>query len=274
MIQAEDSLNSILATLNMAGNDSIKDKLNIDFSNALEQTLLLPSADNHVFKSLKSLVQLTSSDHKFRIFHWNLPDIRGEHRYYGFLKVCGTEQGKVFKLTDRSDSMPNPDTTITDNRRWFGALYYKIIREVLASGEPVYTLLGWAGHDKSLTMKVIEVLTFDNLDHPHFGLKVFPDYGDGKQARVIYRFGSTSTMSMKYEKQAIETEKKWNGKKQVFDYTYKEAEMIVCDRLVPLDPQLEGQYRFYVAAGDVCDGFLFRDHHWHFISGIDPWNKK
>ena len=92
--------------------------------------------------------------------------------------------------------------------------------------------------------------------------------------RIIFRFAATTTMSLKFEKQTIASNKKWNIKKRDFDYSTRNSEMIVFDKMVPLDPLLEGQYQYYVAAGDTFDGFLFKDHSWTFITGIDTRNKK
>ena len=81
-------------------------------------------------------------------------------------------------------------------------------------------------------------------------------------------------MSMKYEKQTVATNKHWNSKKRIFEYSLDEKLMIVCDRMVPLDPQLEGQYQYYVPAGDIFDAFVYQNYCWKYMAGIETRNRK
>ncbi len=273
--QAEDTiLTAVKASLTRDLTDSSRNVINQLIYNGLHEALRLPASDDYPFESLKSIVTITSPDKKFRIFHWNLPGSDGKQRYFGFIKMLGQDPPVIFPLTDISDTLLSPDTVVLDNAHWYGSLYYKIIPGELSSGKKIYTLLGWAGRNSLITQKVIEVLMFDDHDKPRFGLKVFPDFKDGNMARIIFRYSAETTMSMKYEKQSIATNKRWNSKKREFDYSLEESLMIVCDRVVPIDPQLTGQYQYYVAAGDIFDGFLFRNNCWTFLSGIDTRNKK
>ncbi|MFZ4522913.1 MAG: hypothetical protein ACOYNC_14485 [Bacteroidales bacterium] len=273
-IQAENRLSEILSLINKATNDGTKDSLNQVFSTELSEILILEGSDNYPFDSLKTLVKLKSPDHKFRIFHWNLPSADGKHRYFGFIKMTGLAPPLIYQLVDFSDSLVSPDTLLLDNMHWPGALYYKVIPGETSSGGTIYTLLGWAGRNQTITQKVIEILSFDGDNKPHFGYKLFPDYKNGSMTRIVFRFGATTTMSLKFEKQTIVSNKKWNIKKRDFDYSLQTSDMIVFDKMVPLDPLLEGQFQYYVAAGDTFDGFLFSNHFWTFIAGIDTRNKK
>jgi len=274
MEQAEDTLSSILASINRAGNDSVKNLLNQDFSKALLKALDLPASDNYPFASLKTLARIAPQDNKFRIYHWNLPSASGRPRYFGFLKLQGHDPPKIFPLTDFSDSLTAPDTALLDCHHWLGALYYQVIPCEMASGEMIYTLLGWAGRNPRITTKIIEILYFDGHGDPHFGRRIFPDYMDGNMTRIIFRYAATTSMSLKYEDQVLPGEKKWNSRKREFESAAITARMIVFDRLVPLDPQLEGQYQFYVPGGDVAEGFIFDKHCWKYMSGMDIRNKK
>ena len=235
---------------------------------------MLQAADDYPFESLKTLAKITSDDHKFRIFHWNLPTKEGKNRYFGFLKILNREHPRLYILTDFTDSIPTAETIILDNHHWFGALYYKIIPGETAHGQKFYTLLGWAGKNSEITQKVIEILTFNEEDRPQFGLKVFPDFMGGKMTRIIFRYAASTTMSLKYEEQVISSEKKWNKTKRVFESRTKTARMIVCDRLVPRDPQLEGMYQYYIPDGEICDGFLMEHGCWNFIKSLVPRNKQ
>ena len=274
IIQAEDTLKTILSSLNQAKDDSSRNEINHTFINDLAEALKIPSSDSYPFDSLKTLVKIASTDNKFRILHWNLPKSDGKHKYYGFIKLLNHDPPLIFPLVDKSDSLPDPQIAILSNLQWFGALYYKVILEEAETGEHVYTLLGWSGKNAMITRKVIEVLSFDKHDRPYFGFKLFHDFREGNMARIIFSFSALATMSLKYEKQAIPSKRTWNSKKRIFDHTVEESPMIVFDRMVPPDPLLDGQYQFYVAAGDIFDGFVFKNGWWSFLNGIEARNKK
>lgn len=274
ILQAEDTLAAIISSINLARDDSLKILLNQDFDDALHEALELPASDDHPFEALKTMVRLVSPDRKFRFFLWNLPTDDGRHRYFGYIKLLGLDPPLIYRLTDSSDSIPLPDTMQLDDRHWPGALYYQIIPGESANGQKIYTLLGWAGRNPLITRKLIEVLFFDDRDRPHFGMKLFPGYRDGNHTRVIFSYAATTTMSLKYEDQTFLTGRKWNSKKKAYEDSRHEARMIVFDRMVPLDPRLEGQYQYYVASGDSVDGFIFEHHVWKYLSGIESRNKK
>ncbi len=274
IMQAEEALCKDLTALNVATNDSTRRLCNQKFSDDLLTTLVLPSSDNHPFDSLKTLTRISSPDNKFRIFQWNLPDSDGRSRFYGFIKITGSTPAKIFPLVDFSDSLPMPDTMVLDHLHWPGALYYKIIQGEQVTGKIFYTMLGWAGRNALTAQKVIEILSFNDIGKPCFGLKVFPDYGEGNMARIVFRFAATTGMSIKYEQLPIASDKRWNSRKRIFEYTMKNAWIIVCDRMVPLDPQLDGQYQYYVAAGDIFDGFIFKHNYWSYMKGIDIRKKQ
>jgi hypothetical protein len=274
MQAAEDTLNAILARLNKAGNDSARYILNEEFSRTLYKALLVPGSGAYPFESIKSLVKAAPDDGSFRIYHWNLPSAEGKSRYFGFLKYLGADPPAVWPLTDLTDSILSPDTAILDANHWFGALYYKVIPCKTAGGKTYYTLLGWAGNNARITRKVIEILSFDEQGVPRFGMPVFTGYEGGNRTRVVFRFGATASMSLKYEEQPVRTDRSWNTARREFDEKPRNALMIVFDRLAPMDPALEGQYEFYVTAGDVCDGFLPGNGTWNFIRGVEPKNRR
>ncbi len=272
--QAEDSLYMIFKRLNLSQNDSITNILNQSFSDNLAEALKLPVNRKLPFDSLKGLIKIESPDHTFRIFHWNLPTRDGKHRYFGYLQLIKQVPPMVFPLADKSDSLVSPDTSILDPLHWYGALYYKIIPNQTASGISYYTLLGWAAKNSRVAGKVIEILSFDKTGSPLFGKRIFPGYQDGGMTRIIFRFSSATTMALKYENQVIEADRQWNKSKRTFESTRKEILMIVLDRMVPPDPGLEGQFQYYIAAGDVFDGFMLKNNAWVFVPGIDARNKK
>jgi hypothetical protein len=48
--------------------------------------------------------------------------------------------------------------------------------------------------------------------------------------------------------------------------------MIVLDRIVPMDPQMEGRYEYYIPSSDVMDGYVFSGDCWKRVEGIDARN--
>ena len=102
--------------------------------------------------------------------------------------------------------------------------------------------------------------------------EIFRDYLKGQRTRIIFRYSASASMSLKYAEQVIKSDKKWNPKKRVYEYKTKKARMIVCDRLIPIDPQLEGQYQYYVADSDIFDGFMKEHGCWNFIKNIGAGN--
>ena len=271
--QSEDSLAGLVALMQQSNSDSTRLVYNEIFRTVLEEMLMLPESGKYPFSKLKNLVRITSEDKRIFIVHWNLPMKTGKQRYFGYLISGEPKSLRLTRLTDVSDSLQFPDTTFLDAGRWFGALYYKVIMNNHPDGKKSYTLLGWSGKNSMITQKVIEVLTLDDQDNPRFGLRIFPNYLTGNMTRIIFRYDATTAMSLKYEEQTISSTRKWNSGKRAFDQTLVITSLIVFDHLAPIDPQLEGQYQFYVPSGDIFDGFIQEKGKWMFLPSIDARNK-
>ena len=271
--KAETEIARDFIDLKAAPDDSARNSINARILSRFHLALMMPSAANYSFDSLKTIVRITSDDNRFTIFHWNLQRQNGQHCYYGFLRMNDYDKSKVFSLNDYSDSLEVPDILTLNPAQWYGALYYKVITGKTSQGTTFYTLLGWSGEDALVTSKVIEILSFNISDEPQFGLPVFKNYPGGMKTRIIFRFSSSVTMSLKFEEQIVSSKKKWNPRKRVFDITNTLEPIIVADRLIPMEPMLEGQYQYYVPAGDINDGFYMEDGNWMFIQGIESRNK-
>ena len=153
----------------------------------------------------------------------------------------------MYPLNDYSPYMKNPEDTITDNNKWFGAQYYGII-PVYNLNTPYYVLLGWKGNTIKTTKKVIDVITFKN-DKPAFGFQVFN--GDGKtRKRVVFEYTRQASMLLKYE---------------------EDRHLIVFDHLVPPDKKQKGHPEFY--GPDLSyDGYILKDGKWSFAEKLDMRN--
>ena len=270
----DDSLSSLQRKIQKTDNDSVRQSLNTLFRTKLKTAIELPGSFTYPFDSLKKLAKMTSPDKKFRIYNWNLPVTNGSNLYFCFLQVPEKSVKSTFRiieLRDRSDSIPDPEHSAMGAGNWYGALYYKIISEKSETGT-IYTLIGCESTTLSEMQKIIEILTFDDKNLPHFGKKIFNKYKDGENKRVIFKYSPVATMVLRYEEQSLSKEKKWNASNRTFEESRSKASMIVCDRLVTLETsEVKGQV--LVPAGDVYDGFIFENDRWNFVEGVDARNR-
>jgi len=272
---AEDSLKLLSDKIQNAENDSIRYILNYRFEQTFYRSLLNQGSFDYPFDSLKTIAKITSPDKKFRIYNWNLPKGDGTNIYFGFIQLTPkvNKDHFVFRLSDCSDSIPEPESASLDYRSWFGCLYYKIILTSF-NNQKYYTLLAWDGINPQLSQKMIEVLWFDSVNQPHFGARIFKKSGNDQSCRIFFKYSSTSSMLLTYDDQYITQNKKWNPAKRKFESKTEKISMIVCDELIPLDPQLEGQFEFYVPSSEVFDGFIFNEGCWYFHKDIDVRNER
>jgi len=274
--EAEEKLNGLFDEI--AGD--MKDETRIEqgelFSREFHQALKINGSFDYPFDSLTRISTVVSPDGYLKLYTWNIPRLAGTNNFYGFLQIRGTDpdSNRIIRLHDESVEIENAEDAILTPNRWYGAIYYRIIPEQTHSGGTVYTLLGWHGDDLLVSSRIIEVLTVNTSGEILFGKALFCGYGEKRPLRIIFRYSARSTMILRYEKQYIVTSKRWNARKREFEYTREKALLIVCDRLVPADPQLEGQYEYYIPAGEVIDGFVFSDGCWNFIEDVDVRNPK
>jgi hypothetical protein len=272
--QLEDSLSFIQHKIQKTENDSTRQSLNIQFRKTLKKAIELPGSFLYPFDSLNKMAKITSGDKKLRIYNWNIPVTDGSNLYFCFLQIPIKNKKNTFRiieLTDRSDSIPDPEHCSLNSNDWYGALYYKIITKNSKNGM-IYTLLGWEGKNLAEMQKIIEVFTLDDNDTPHFGKELFNKYKDGNSKRVIFKYSPVANMVLRYEEQALSKGKKWNAAKKTFQEKHSKASMIVCDRLITIEA-IEGKGPVLVPAGDIYDGFLFENDRWNFMESVDARNK-
>ncbi len=259
----QDSLLSICKKLYASKTDADKQIQNGLLLSTLENALNTPNSFDFPFDSLshyKFVSLLTPEDKKFRIITWNITKDDGTHEYYGFIQEkylqtakkgkSKTEIIQLYPLTDKSAEIKNPDNAITDNKKWFGMWYYKII-EKKWKGKPIYTLLAWDGNDKFSSKKIIDVLSFDANGTPRFGADIFT-IEKKYPKRIIFEYSAKCTMSLKYS---------------------SKKDSIVFDHLAPTSPQLEGQYQYY--CNDMSyDGFGFKKGKWYYGTDLNAINDK
>lgn len=244
-------------------NEQQKAELNNALLSTFESVLLEPgSFETYSFDSLRNDIGiLMSPDEHFRIINWNVPNADGTYSYYGFIQskynvnakgklVVSDKNLQLFPLIDKSAEIKNPENVVTDNKRWYGMLYNKIIVKKTKK-KTYYTLLGWDGNDKFTQKKIIDVLTFDNKGNPHFGADIF-NMPRKYPKRVIFEYSASCSISLRY-----------NSKKDT----------IIFDHLAPTQPQLEGQFQYYCSDMSY-DGFGFKKGKWNYGMDVKAMNEK
>ncbi len=260
--QYEDTLKKLSKEIQFNNNDVEKQKANNVFIQTWMQVLNTDKSFFFPFDSLTSVSRLTSPDEKFRIITWSVGRSDGTYDYYGFIQMNPkkNEGTLLYQLFDFSDSLNNPEISVCNRLNWFGALYYKLIKEKY-NGKEYYTLLGWNGKGLVSGKKIIEVLTFSDKNTPVFGADIFSGFAKKKAAkRIIFEYSKKISMSLKYQQQYVSKgdNKNW---------------MIVFDRLVPMSSNLEGVYCYYVPASNIYDACVFENGKWKFIKDVDARNQ-
>jgi hypothetical protein len=199
------------------------------------------------FSSLRYTGKLYAPDSTFRIINWNLPLTDGTYRYFGF--ICRPD-GQVTELHDRSREIPHPQDTLLSPEHWYGALYYRILKNRWRN-KTWYTLLGIVLHNSLITRKVIDVLSFDKKGRIQFGAPVF-NMGDSVLTRVVFAFNAQVAMLLHYD---------------------EEMKMIVFDHLSPAQPEYKGMYQFY-GPDSSYDGFFFYKGKWYLREDLDVRNRE
>lgn len=257
----QNKLKTSIKALYAAKTDEEKARINSQLLLDFEQVLTIPETFDYDFDSLKKYITvLRPDDNRFRLINWNIVKADGTFEYYGFIQSKFTEPKKhkggktvtfqLYPLIDKSAEIKNPENAITDNKKWFGMWYYKIIT-VKTKTRTYYTLLGWDGNDKFTQKRIIDVLSFDNTGVPHFGADIF-NYQKKYPKRVIFEYAASCSMSLKY-----------NSKK----------DSIVFGHLAPTQPQLEGQFQYYCSDMSF-DGFGFKKGKWNYGADVNALNEK
>lgn len=216
---------------------------------------LLSSPDFYYypFDSLKWAGKIIAPDGKVRIITWNVPLSDGTHRYFGFVRHSAKKKVKtvnLFTLRDRlSETLEDPEKALHTPEYWPGALYYDILVNKYR-GQVYYTLLGLDFNDRFSNKKIIEILHIDRDMQAHFGKPIFESDGKGLLNRVIFEFTSQAVMTLRWDTR---------------------LKMIVFDHLSPIEPGLEGVYKFY-GPDESYNGYKFQNGIWKFYPDVEVRN--
>jgi hypothetical protein len=242
----QDSLKKLGNTFINNENDLERKNANYTFIRTLVSALKVPNSYAYNFDSLKTVSILRSPDNKFRVFSWFVMNEDGSYRFFGALQMNTGGQLLLHPLEDYSALLQSPEDSVTDNRKWYGAQYYKIIQ--VSGSTPYYVLLGWKGNTVRSTKKVIEVLSFKN-GKPMFGMPVLT--GNRKiRNRVIFEYNRQASMLLRH---------------------VPEQNLIVFDHLSPPDDKLKGQPGSY--GPDLSyDGYRLANGKWIYKENLDMRN--
>lgn len=251
LLKLQDSLKSLSSKIVNNAAAPERYNANYQFIKTLITALKIPRSFNFKFDSLKSIAIQTSDDQRFRVFTWHVMNNDGSYRYYGTVQMNDPEgKLKMFPLVDYTAGLKNPADTVTNNEKWYGAQYYKIIPVTYNVRIPYYVLLGWKGHTVKSTKKVIEVMYFKD-GKVHFGLPIFDSNKETvNNKRLIFEYTRQASMMMNYE---------------------KKENMIVLDHLAPPDPKLTGKFNLY-GPDFSYDGYKLTNGRWKFMEDIELKN--
>ena len=242
----QDSLNVL--GKKFINNESAVERKNAgyEFIKTLVTALKVPNSFLFPFDSVKSVTIINSPDNTFRIISWHIIDQNGIYRFYGTVQLNTGGNLKMYPLEDYSPMFRNPEDSVTNNQKWFGAQYYKIIP--VYSPKVYYVLLGWKGNNDQSTKKVIDVITFKN-NMPELGLPVFD--GNGKtRKRVVFEYTRQASMLLKY---------------------VPEQNLIVFDHLAPPDPRHKSEPHSF--GPDLSyDGYKQKNGRWVYVDNLDMRN--
>jgi hypothetical protein len=200
------------------------------------------------FDSLTRISILYPDDRSFRIFNWQLPLSSGRQRFFGVIQMRQKNELKIYPLFDYSDYMKDAADTITNNEKWYGALYYKIM-QVKSGGRNYYMLFGWDGNTMTSNKKVLEVLSFNKKKEPVFGADVFNFGKDNERnniRRLIIEYKEDAQVSMNYD---------------------SDQKMIVYDHLIPMDPSSKDLLFTYVPDGSY-EALLWKHGKWNYVDNL------
>ena len=219
------------------------------FIKTLVRSLKTEGSFNFSFDSLQRISILNAGDRSFRIFSWLLPYDDTTYRFYGAIQMNSTGKLQLFPFFDYSPYMNKPSDTITNNQKWFGALYYRMAEVKNSANKTYYMLFGWNGNNSRSNKKVVEVLTFNGKKEPVFGAPVF-DFGKyderNKMRRFIIEYKETAQVGLNYD---------------------DELQIIAYDHLQPETPDKKDDPSSYVPDGSY-EGFKWENGKWRHVDNV------
>ncbi len=247
LAKQQDSLKQLADKILNGKTEDVRQQASDQLIPQLVRALRAPYSFRFRFDSLQSISIQYPQDSSFRIFTWAVENETTFYRHYGAIQM-NTKNGqlKLFPLFDNSDYTGNTDT-VTDNKGWYGCLYYKIVQQHFFNTE-YYTLFGYDANNVRSTKKLLDMLTF-KAGKPTFGGPYFSFAEDTvpkpTRKRFILEYKKEATISLSYN---------------------PEMEMIVYDHLISATNE-PGKPYTYVPDLDY-EGFKWKGGKWVHIEKV------
>ena len=248
LVSAEKELMRIFTPITEAKDFSQMEEVNKEFIEAFKNVLSLDSAFFFPFDSLVNIGKQTSLDSKIRLFTWNIPSANRTQKYFGLAVLNQHGVISVHELIDKRDVYTQPHAESGSPQKWFGALYYEIVQQVVGD-DTHYVLLGVDLNNMFSSKRIIDVLSIGQEGIIVFGKPIFR-LNNNIISRVVFEYSSRATMVLRWDKN-------YNS--------------IVFNSLIPLQPAFSGDYRYYVP-DSMFNGFSFDGLFWNFVEDIDVRN--
>lgn len=226
------------------------------FTKILVRSLIQNKSFQFPFDSLTTISKIYSPDSSFRIFTWQVVKDDEYCRQRGFIQLRNPAGNQKFiPLRDYSEFTSADTDTIANNMAWIGAVYYRIIlKEHL--GKKYYTLLGYDENNTRSTKKWIDVLWFNELGVPTFGLP------------AAFSYAKDSAVKPDLNRFLLEYKKDARARMQ-YD---EEMDMILFDHLISETNEPNKRYT-YIPDGDY-EGFQWKNGQWMHIDKVFDFKLK
>ena len=226
------------------------DRFNSDsiFTKMFVRALVTKNSFYYSFDSLETISKLYAPDSSFRIFTWQMVINENIVRQHGAIQMRTSDGSlKLFPLLDKSDITINLADTLSNNKGWIGAVYYKII-QTNSGSKKYYTLLGYDENNIRSNRKIIETLSFTDGE-PIFGGRLFSFEEDKNSKPSVGRY--------------ILEYKKNGGARLTYD---KDLAMIIFEHLESETNEPKKKWTF-IPDGDY-EGFKWKNGKWVHIEKV------
>ncbi len=253
----------------LSAQDTAKLSLNGQFRELLSDMLHDHASLSADLSNLKCVSVLTAPKNKFRIYTWPIEIAPGHYDYFGFTQYLASKQLKRIKVVELQNTAFEMSHRVDETYKsdqWKGGLYYELIPSKKKHAK-TFLMLGWDGHDKRSTKKMIEVISFSSRGEPIFGAPILhiEDKAAKKNPRLRQQVG------MRY----------YTVHRHEFEYSAKvsmmlrydsDLKMVVFDHLSPINQRLTSVKATYVPDYSY-DGFIAKKGKWYMRSNLDLRNE-
>tara|TARA_Y100000589_G_scaffold147205_1_gene140799 strand:- start:36962 stop:37840 length:879 start_codon:yes stop_codon:yes gene_type:complete len=201
------------------------------------------------FNIIKKRISVVQFEDEIKIFTFTTTTAKDKHIYRGIIQWYNpkTKQVQLIELNDTEKLNHNDINKTFSNNKWYGALYYKIIR-LPKMNKNQYVVLGWDGNDLLTNRKIIDVITIGSNGNVKFGYPVLKTEQNRTAKRLIFEYGDEVVMSLKWE---------------------PEYNAIVFDYLVPLSDQFHGVWAYYGPSLNRFDALIYNKGKWTYKKDLD-----